>query len=63
MVSSNVEFSGFKPRKKRGVIPRADKGKLHNYPAQRAAPYTYCKKQRFKITENQLPINYFAFMN
>jgi len=63
LVSSNVEVSGFKPRKKRGVTPRTDKGKKHNYPEQRAAPYTYCKRKRFKPSKHQLTINYFAFTN
>jgi len=37
LVSANVEVSGFKPRKKRGVTPRTDKGKNHNYPAENGA--------------------------
>ena len=53
MVSVNVEISGFRPRKKRGVTPRTDKGKKHNYPVKRAAPYTYCKRRLTKTNDKK----------
>jgi hypothetical protein len=59
LTASEFTVSGFKPRRKRGIRPKADKGCRHNYPASRAAPYIYCKKRRFKPNKNQLPITVF----
>jgi len=61
--SADFSVSGFRSRKHRGVTARTDKGKKHSYPAERAAPYTYCKKRRLGIDKEgsgyQLNISYF----
>jgi len=60
LVSANVEVSGFKPRKKRGVTPRTDEGRKHKCPAERVAPYTYCKRRLGKANDRiQSPLSYF----
>lgn len=61
LVSSDLTVSGFKLRKKRGVIPKADKGKPHNYPKKRKARHHYPKVRVGKDGRGyQLPMNVFV---